>query len=70
MQQSQIVRAILAGAFIVAGIVTGASAAAATTHHAAVTAGPAGPDTREGSITDASPGGALVVAPNGTRIWW
>lgn len=71
MQHSQIVRAILAGTFIVAGIVAGAGAAsAATTHQSAAAADSAGPDTREGSITDASPGGAPVVAPDGTRIWW
>jgi hypothetical protein len=70
MQNAQIVRAILAGTFIVAGIVAGAGAAsAATTHQAAPAAVSVSPDTREGSITDASLSGAPVVAPDGTRIW-
>jgi hypothetical protein len=70
MQNNQIVRAILAGTFIVAGIVAGAGAAsAATTHQSAPAAVSISPDTREGSITDASPSGAPVVAPDGTRIW-
>ncbi|SEB46074.1 hypothetical protein SAMN04489727_1932 [Amycolatopsis tolypomycina] len=71
MQNVQIVRAILAGTFIVAGIVAGAGAASATTtHQSAPAAVTVSPDTREGAITDASPGGAPVVAPDGTRIWW
>lgn len=71
MQHSQIVRAILAGTFVVAGIVAGASAAsAATTHQSAPAAASVGPDTREGAITEASPGGVPVVAPDGARIWW
>ncbi|VVJ22727.1 Uncharacterised protein [Amycolatopsis camponoti] len=68
MQNNQIVRAILAGTFIVAGIVAGAGAAsAATTHQSAAVS--VGPDTREGSITDAFAAGAPAVAPDGTRIW-
>jgi len=69
MQNTQIVRAILAGTFIVAGIFAGAGAAsAATTHHSAPAAASVSPDTREGSITDAAPSGAPVLAPDGTRI--
>jgi hypothetical protein len=70
MQHTQIVRAILAGTFIVAGIVAGAGAAsAATTHQSALAAASVSPDTREGSITEAPLGDASVVAPDGTRIW-
>jgi hypothetical protein len=68
MQNNQIVRAILAGTFIVAGIVAGAGAAsAATTHQSAAVS--VGPDTREGSTTAASPDGTPMAAPDGTRIW-
>jgi len=70
MQHTQIVRAVLAGTFIVAGIVAGAGAAsAATTHHAAGATTSVSPDTREGSITNAAPNGAPDLAPDGTRIW-
>ncbi len=71
MQNNQIVRAILAGTFIVAGIVAGTGAAsAATTHQSGTATASVSPDTREGSITAASPGGAPVAVPDGTRIWW
>jgi hypothetical protein len=71
MQNVQIVRAILAGTFIVAGIVAGAGAASAvTTHQSAPATVSVGPDTREGSVADVSPSGAPVVAPDGTRSWW
>ncbi len=69
MQNNQIVRAVLAGTFIVAGIMAGAGASsAATTHQSASTS--VGPDTREGSITAASPAGEPIADPDGTRIWW
>lgn len=71
MQHTQIVRAILAGTFIVAGIVAGggAASAATTTDQSTSAAVSVSPDTREGSIADASPSGAPVMAPDGTRIW-
>lgn len=67
MQHNQIVRAILAGTFIVAGIMAGAGvSSAATTHQSASTL--VGPDTREGSIAAVTPDGATIAAPDGTRI--
>lgn len=69
MQHTQIVRAILAGTFIVAGIMAGAGASsAATTHPSAATS--VGPDAREGSTTAAAHDGVPIAAPDGTRIWW
>lgn len=69
MQNIQIVRAILAGTFIVARIVAGAGAASAATAPQAAPAAALSPDTREGSITAASLSDVAVVAPDGTRIW-